>query len=200
MADELRTLFLIFKDKDEMFSNQLRKLVATKDDNTEIKEVIGTEDGSVNVVAWNEKQWLNQKGTVDTSEKVLFLGDVKGTDKLIPVIDEKYNQYGIHYGWAGNQAIIYVEKNSLKKREDYDRFLSEMRQKTDVKTMQKDKKIDLILKRILRVKLLIPFFALFHLAEVIKDVFEDKDLVRNQQYFLGIFEMYMNHLEIFMKY
>lgn len=37
-------------------------------------------------------------------------------------------------------------------------------------------------------------------GSLIKDVFDDKNLVRDQQYFLGIFEMYRNHLEEFMKY
>ena len=78
--------------------------------------MVGTEDGSVNIVAWSEKQWIAQKGTVATSEKVLFLGDVRGTGQLIPLINEKYNQFGIRYGWAGNQAVIYTDSKLLKKK------------------------------------------------------------------------------------
>lgn len=55
---EPQTLVVVCKD--EMLVNQLRKLVETKDDTGE-ESVIGTRDGSVKIVAWTEKVWLDQK-------------------------------------------------------------------------------------------------------------------------------------------
>ena len=60
------------------------------------------------------------------SGKILFLGDVKGTDKLIPVIDVKFDDSGVKYGWAGNQAVLYVEPKALTNREGYDAFLEKL--------------------------------------------------------------------------
>ena len=42
---------------------------------------------------------------------MLFLGEIKGTDKLIPVFDD----YGVRFGWVGNQAILYSEIKETKK-------------------------------------------------------------------------------------
>ena len=76
-----KTLIVVYKD--EMVVNQLKKMVETHDDKEE--GIIGTRDDSVNVVAWTEKVWLNNKKAGNITDKVLFLGDISGTDKLIPV-------------------------------------------------------------------------------------------------------------------
>lgn len=201
MLSGAKTLFIVFKDKDEMYSNQLRKLIHTKDDNTKKNDIVGIEVSSVNIVAWNEKQWIAQKGTVSTSEKVLFIGKVKGTEQLIPIIDEKYNKYGIKYGWAGNQAVLYADSKFLLRKEDYEAFLKEMKEKTDVSGMHKEKKLGLNKKTLLKgIGTFVPWASYGFVVSLIKDAFDDKKLVRDQQYFLGIFELYRNHLDEFMKY
>ena len=78
---EPQTLVVVCKD--EMLVNQLRKLVETKDDAGE-DSVVGTRDGSVKIVAWTEKIWLEQKKAGNIESKVLLVGDIKGVDKLIP--------------------------------------------------------------------------------------------------------------------
>lgn len=65
-----KTLIVVYKD--EMLMNQLKKLVETNDD-------------SINIVSWTEKVWLGNKKAGNIKDKVLFLGEIKGTDKLIPV-------------------------------------------------------------------------------------------------------------------
>ena len=69
--------------------NQLKKMVETHDDNDE--SVVGTRDDSINIVSWTEKVWLGNKQAGNIQGKILFLGDIKGTDKLIPVADERFN-------------------------------------------------------------------------------------------------------------
>lgn len=49
--------------------------------------------------------------------KSSILGDIKGTDKLIPIIDVKYDDFGVCYGWAGNQAIVWANPKALKEEE-----------------------------------------------------------------------------------
>ena len=77
MFNETKSLIVVYKD--ELLLNQLRKLVETNDDTED--GVVGVKDGSVKIVSWNEKMWLGQKknGTINT--KVLFIGDIKETDK-----------------------------------------------------------------------------------------------------------------------
>lgn len=122
MFETKKTLIVVYKD--EMLVNQLKKMVETHDD-TE-SDVVGTRDDSINIVSWTEKVWLANKKAGNIQGKILFLGEIKGTDKLIPVIDVKYDEYGVRFGWAGNQAIVYADPKALKYRGDYDAFLAKL--------------------------------------------------------------------------
>lgn len=118
-----KTLIVVYKD--EMLMNQLKKLVETNDD-SETGEIIGTTDDSINIVSWTEKVWLGNKKAGNIRDKVLFLGDIKGTDKLIPVIDVVFDDCGVKFGWAGNQAILYSDIKALSDREAYISFLGKL--------------------------------------------------------------------------
>ena len=115
---------LIVVYKDEMILNQLKKLVESKDDTRE--KIVGSKDGSISIVAWTEKVWLANKKPGNIQGKILFINDIKGTDKLIPVLDVKFDKYGVKYGWAGNQAILYVHSKELVERSSYLSFISEL--------------------------------------------------------------------------
>ena len=119
---EPQTLIVVYKD--ELLVNQLKKLVENKDDDGE--EVIGTRDDSIRIVAWSEKVWMDQKKAGNINNKVLFIGNVKGVDDLMPIIDVKYDAFGIKFGWAGNQAVLLCDNWKLRKAEDYNAFLNEL--------------------------------------------------------------------------
>ena len=119
MFETKQTLIVVYKD--EMLMNQLKKMVETHDDNEQ--GVVGTKDDSINIVSWTEKVWLGNKKAGNIQGKILYLGEIKGTDKLIPVIDVKFDECGVKFGWAGNQAVVYADPKALTIREDYDTFL-----------------------------------------------------------------------------
>ena len=122
MFYEPKTLIVVYKD--EMLANQIKKLIETRDD-AEVS-VTGTRDDSINVVTWTEKVWLANKKAGNITSKVLFLGDIKGVDALIPVLDVKFEKHGVRYGWAGNQAVIYVTPDEIKSIESYYAFHTEL--------------------------------------------------------------------------
>lgn len=124
MFNTAKTLIVVYKD--EMILNQLKKLVESKDDTEE--QVVGVRDNSINIVAWTEKVWLANKKPGNIQGKILFLGDIKGTDKLLPVIDMEFDKYGIKYGWAGNQGILNVNTKALTERDTYLSFIEELSQ------------------------------------------------------------------------
>lgn len=137
MLETKKTLIVVYKD--ELLMNQLKKMIETHDDAED--KVIGTRDNSISVVSWTEKVWLGNKKAGNIQGKILFLGDIKGTDKLIPVIDVKFDDCGVKYGWAGNQAVLYVEPEALTSREGYDEFLkklSDLPVPSFLKTMKQD--------------------------------------------------------------
>ncbi|MBR6004815.1 MAG: hypothetical protein IK063_01155, partial [Clostridia bacterium] len=115
-----KTLIVVYKN--ELFSNQIKKLIET-DDDIDDDNIVGVKDGSVKVVSWDEKTWADQKKTGKIASKVLFIGNIKGSGKLLPLVDYKYDQFGVKYGWAGSQAIVMAEAKALSKKEDYEAFL-----------------------------------------------------------------------------
>lgn len=122
MFDMKKTLIVVYKD--ELLINQLKKMVETHDDKDE--SVVGTRDDSINIVSWTEKVWNGNKKAGNIQGKILFLGDIKGTDKLIPVLDVRFDDCGVKYGWAGNQAVLFVDPKALTDRKAYDEFLQKL--------------------------------------------------------------------------
>lgn len=115
-----QTLIVVYKD--EMLLNFVKKLAETKQKSGDDESKNG-----VKIVSWTEKVWLTQKKQGNLESKVLFLGDIKGTDKLIPVLDIQYDEYGVKYGWAGKQAVLFADTKAIKKQEEYEEFLTILR-------------------------------------------------------------------------
>lgn len=122
MFETKKTLIVVYKD--ELLVNQLRKMVEAHDDTK--NGIVGTTDDSINIVAWTEKVWLGNKKAGNLQGKILFLDEIKDTDKLIPVLDSKFDKHGVKFGWAGNQAVLYVNPKELADRKAYDAFLEEL--------------------------------------------------------------------------
>ncbi len=195
---EPTTLIVVYKD--ELLVNQIKKLVETKDD-TDSDTAVGTKDGSVSIVSWTEKVWLEQKKAGNINNKVLFLGDIKGTDKLTPVLDVKFDEFGVKYGWAGTQAVLFVDPQVIAKKEDYDAFLQKLNSlpvpeklKAKVEDTPTPAKVGVGIAA---------FFGVIAAgiagaAMFAKDVFTNKKAVKQQMLFYGIMNLYANHLEEFM--
>ncbi len=125
MFGQAKTLIVVYKD--EMLLNQLKKLIESNDDAND-GTVFGTTDDSINIVSWTEKVWLNNKKAGNIKDKVLFLGEIKGTDKLTPVVDIKFDKHGVKFGWAGNQAVLFVDPKVINTTTDYEAFVEELTQ------------------------------------------------------------------------
>ena len=200
---EPQTLVVVCKD--EMLVNQLRKLVETKDDTGE-ESVIGTRDGSVKIVAWTEKVWLDQKKAGNIDSKVLLVGDIKGVDKLITVLDIRFEECGVKYGWAGNQAVIAIDPKALKKEEDYNAFLEKLNA-LPVPEIIKKKPQAAPKENAAKAGAAVGIAAVFGMiaglgaagAELAMSVFSNKTAVKQQMLFYGVLNLYNNHLEEFMQ-
>lgn len=197
---EPQTLVVVCKD--EMLINQLRKLVETKDDTGE-EAVVGTRDGSVKIVAWTEKVWLDQKKAGNLGAKVLLIGDIKGVDKLIPVLDIKFEDCGVKYGWAGNQAVITIDPKALKKEEEYNAFLEKLNA-LPVPEIIKKKPVAEPKDTAVKAGVTGGIAALFGVvagigAGLAMSMFSNKTAVKQQMLFYGVLNLYNNHLEEYMQ-
>ena len=221
MFNTAKTLIVVYKD--EMILNQLKKLVESKDDTEE--QVVGVRDNSINIVAWTEKVWLANKKPGNIQGKILFLGDIKGTDKLLPVIDVEFDKYGIKYGWAGNQGILNVNTKALTERDTYLSFIDELSQfpipeaykvpkninicekneKTTVaettdELENSNSKFNLLEEAKLKISKGVASIEKNGkmLAMKTEDFLRDKNYVSTQMMFYGVIHLYTNGLEKFM--
>lgn len=221
MFETKKTLIVVYKD--ELLMNQLKKMIETNDDAEDA--VIGTKDDSINIVSWTEKVWLGNKKAGNIQGKILFLGDIKGTDKLIPVLDVKFDYRAVKYGWAGNQAALYVELEELTNREIYDEFLKKMSElpiPSFLKTMNEDvventgedsvaeivkqegvddKKNPAFLnatKKVLESGVDVFEKIGKNVAVKSEEIFRSKSLMKRQMLFYGVVHFYWNGLENFM--
>lgn len=218
-----KTLIVVYKD--EMLMNQLKKMVETNDD-ADDGQVIGTRDNSINIVAWTEKVWLGNKKAGNIKDKVLFLGDIKGTDSLIPVVDVKFDDSGVKFGWAGNQAVLFVNPRDIKEKEEYLAFIKKLaelpipeiikqpknakientdtiepRVQTDIDEEVKTRKTPAFLvsakEGILKGTDIVGKAGII-VVDKAGDLLRDKNTVRRQMLFYGVVNLYRNGLEEFM--
>ena len=190
---EPQTLIVVYKD--EMIVNQLKKMVETKDDTNE-SNIIGTTDGSIRIVSWSEKVWLDQKKAGNVSNKVLFIGDIKGTEKLVPIIDIQFEEYGVKYGWAGNQAVVSVEPKAVKEKAVYEEFLSKVSAMPVPEIVKKNYYIDFNKKEDENF-FKNAFSFVKKAAKEVGTVFTDNADIKRQMLFYGVINLYNKHLEQF---
>ena len=119
MFAEKKKLIIVCIPKTKVYAYQLLQLIGKKDDTK--AGVVGCKDGSVEATVWEEKNYLANECQLSSDTKVVFIGDMKVVKSILPNIEEKYSQYGMHYGWMGNRSVIYVDKQVLS-QEDYLRF------------------------------------------------------------------------------
>ena len=194
------TKTLIVVCKDEMYINQLRKLVETKDDGD--SSITGTQDGTIQIVAWDEKTWLAQKKAGNISNKVLFIGDIKGINNLLPIIDTQFNEYGVKYGWAGNKVAIWIEPQDISSEEIYVEFLKKLNElpipeQYRVEIPESTKVVAPVAVGKQNLWNQLAAFGVNAFLTV-KDLLKDKTQVKNQMFFYGIIKMYFNDLDKYM--
>ena len=120
MINQKEKLLIVYEQKDELAYNYLRKLIETNDDNNETGEIVGSKDNTISVIGWTEKVYLDNIKKKAINGKVIYLDDVKGTDNIAPIIDVRFDRFGICYGFAGKKALISIDENKIKSKEDFD--------------------------------------------------------------------------------
>ena len=191
------TLIIVYKEKDKVIVNQLRKLLETKDDTEE--GIVGVADSTVTVVPWEEKVWVKNEaaGTVDS--KVLLIGKVKGSGSLEPIIDVKFKQHGITYGWAGTQAVISIDEKALSKKEAYEAFLEELRTMSNSSITEYERGKRLKRDSIGLVFVFVPILCEIFTGKMLADAFKDAKMVHQQMLIFAVTHLYLNNLTTFLE-
>ena len=92
---EQKQAIIVYRKKEEEYSHLMANLISAF---TEYE-----------IAEWEEKDWIANKATTSSSQKVIFLGDSKEAQKRHLGMIWKFNQFNMKYGWLGNQCIVDVD-------------------------------------------------------------------------------------------
>lgn len=180
---------LVVVTKDDLLFDQFKKLVQSEDDESD-EIIVGVKDGTCRILRWDERKWLYRSRTETLNEKCLVLGDVKGTENGIKLMDVKFEDYGVRYGWLGSCAYVAADRSRLRSKGMYEVFLKDLSELPVPDSIKKTKNFRFNVKTGLKIALATPLIA--------KDIYDDNVAVTRQMYFYGVMRFYYDHLEEFL--
>lgn len=127
--EKRKELMIVCDDKLMEYANYLMALIGQNDDVG--SDVVGIKDGSVTAAIYTPKNYKDTLPKITSNTHILFIGNFKEAKEQQKNVNYQFDKYGMHYGWLGKRAVMYVEDTMLTKAE-YEEFLSLC------KTYQKD--------------------------------------------------------------
>lgn len=204
---KVKSLLIVYKEKDEEFFKHLKGLIEAKDD---VICVVGTEDGTVRPFKCSEKQWLTHKERGHENKlanKFLFIDEIKDVKVPNPI----YNNYGILYGPIDDRHFAILVDDKYKwDEETYKQFQNELKRLTDESIAESDvyarkEEVKEGMKKkskYLALGLLFPPALIVTSGLVVKDVsdvIKNEKILRSQMLYFAITKVYLEELNAFMK-
>lgn len=113
-----KQLIIVANDEYLKYATYLQGLISSTDD--EEGRHVGTKDGSVSAVIWDEEHHKANLKSLTSGNPVVFFGDSKYVRKNCSEASNEYFEFGMSYGWLGNHANLRVTKDSLNKNNAHD--------------------------------------------------------------------------------
>lgn len=188
---EKKKLIIVCATQRKAYGNLLAQLISAKDDCGE--NVVGCKDGSVIATVWDDKQYADNEPTLSTEQCVLFIGKSKGSKHALAALEdyEVFSRHGTRFYRHGNRAGITVD-NRLLSQAEYDEFLEyaslcgkEFKDRVNVKAA--------------RGSLLWKLLSTNYLMNKTVQGLLAKKHVTDQQYRLGVIDVYLNELPRFLE-
>ena len=142
LVEKTTKLIIVCDEKTSEYANYLRQLVSMKDDTAD--EIIGVQDGTVEVAVWLEKDYVANMATISSKEHILFIGETKVSKKETPSMSVKFDKFGMKYGWLGKRAMMMVS-DSIKDKETYEQFIEfcqDYEQKIEAMSLERVRKYE----------------------------------------------------------
>ena len=105
-----------------------------------------------------------------------------------------------YLGETVTQAVITVDEQALRKKEDYTAFLEELREIASASQITEYERGDVVKKDAKKAYLMIlPVLKEFFAGKIIADAFKDAKMVRQQMLLYGVTHLYLNNLTAFLE-
>lgn len=110
--NEKKELIIVCDESLMEYANYLMALISQNND----------KDGTVSAAIWPPKVYKDTLPKITSNTHILFIGSFKEAKEQRKNVNSKFNEYGMHFGWLGKRAVMYVDDKMLEK-EEYDHFL-----------------------------------------------------------------------------
>ena len=119
------TLMIVCDEKEIAYANYLIQLISQLE--------------TISAAIYKTKLYMDNLQQISSKQHIVFLGDsnaAKGQRERIP---DKYNKFGMHYGWLGKRAVLYVDDTCIAKalaadkKQQYKDFLEYSSKEYDLK-------------------------------------------------------------------
>lgn len=100
-------LIIVCDDKDMVYANYLIQLIGQKDDAGD--SIVGIADDSVSAAIYTTKNYKDNLPQIPSTQHILFIGQTSVAKEQGKTIPDKFNKLGMHYGWLGKRAVLYVD-------------------------------------------------------------------------------------------
>ena len=114
-----KKLIIVSNESDRKYATYLQQLISAFDDSDD--KQVGTKDGSVDAVVWDEKHYRDNLNCLNSTNHILFIGDNESAREARSNMNVKFYAVGMSYGWLGAQAYMLVDDGSLNK-DNYGEF------------------------------------------------------------------------------
>ena len=100
-----KSCIIVYGKNEEVYSNLLVGLIDEFDE--------------YECTIWSEDEFKQNQDQLSSSNKAIFIGNTKVSQKFIPNLRIKYSKFGMNYGWLGHKCVIYTNYIPIKKAELY---------------------------------------------------------------------------------
>lgn len=100
-------LIIVCDEKDMTYANYLIQLIGQKDDAGD--SIVGIADNSVSAAIYTTKTYNDNLPKIPSTQHIIFVGRSRAAKEQSESITDKFNKMGMHYGWLGKRAVLYVE-------------------------------------------------------------------------------------------
>lgn len=180
------TLIIVCKNK--LLSSEMNKLITAEDDLGD-EMIVGTKDGTVHAIIWNESAWEAFRDKLTSNDKVLIIGKIKNSMPLT-LEQVRFEGFGVKYGWNNNIATIEAEPKFLSKATIYNDLLSTLNSLQISDKLKKNAKFKFDWVAAGKLAIFPPL--------LIGDILRENTAVREQQLLFGLYKFYMQDLNEFL--
>ena len=82
-----------------------------------LRDLIGENEKNISTVIYTDKQYIDFRANIDSNTHIVFIGNSKLAKQNQEHIPDRFHKYGMHYGWMGKTAVLYVDDIVLPQEE-----------------------------------------------------------------------------------